>query len=143
MATRKILIASDHAGFEIKEKLKSEIKDVEFIDLGPKDTTSVDYPDFAKKLSTELLNGSTKEGILVCGSGQGMVIQANRFKGIRAALCWTPEVAKLSREHNNSNVLCLAGRLVDENTNIEISKTWLNTPFLGGRHQNRVEKIDK
>jgi len=72
-----------------------------------------------------------------------MAIQANRFKGIRAALCWNPEIAKLSREHNNSNVLCLASRAIDENTNIEISKTWLHTPFLGGRHQNRVEKIDK
>jgi len=145
MDKKKILIASDHAGFELKEKfLKSSnlFPEVEFLDLGPKDGTSVDYPDFAKKLSLELLKGRANEGVLICGSGQGMAIQANRFKGIRAALCWNAAVAKLSREHNNSNVLCLASRVVDEKTNIEILKTWLDTQFLGGRHLARVEKID-
>ena len=142
----KILIASDHGGLSLKNYLLKEAvslgTDVEFIDLGAHDENSVDYPDYAKKLSQELLNKKADKGILVCGSGQGMAIQANRFKGIRAALCWDVPSAKLSREHNNSNVLCLGNRLIPHGLATEIVKVWLQTPFAGGRHEKRTEKLD-
>jgi len=139
---KKVLIASDHAGFQLKEYLKKNNLGVELIDLGTQSEESVDYPDYAKKLCSALLGGQASRGILICGSGQGMAIQANRFKDIRAALCWTPEVAKLSREHNDSNVLCLAGRLVDHQMSLEIAKVWLASEFAGGRHLKRTEKFD-
>lgn len=141
---KKILIASDHGGLELKQELiKNFSKDFEFIDLGVKDRTSVDYPDFAKLLCEKLLSNQGEMGILVCGSGQGMAMQANRFKGIRAALCWDLPSAILSREHNNANVLCLGGRLIPFGYAVEIARTWLNTKFLGDRHTKRVEKLDK
>jgi ribose 5-phosphate isomerase B len=140
---KKLLIASDHAGFELKtELIKSFTSNFEFIDLGPSSQESVDYNDYAKKLCEALLSGKGDMGLLICGSGQGMVIQANRFKGIRAALCWSVESARLSRSHNNANVLCLAARLIDSPLNKEIAKTWLSTDFEGGRHLKRTEKFD-
>ncbi len=141
-----IFIASDHAGFELKAKIQSSLRDLEFKDLGPDSKDSVDYPDYAHLLSEELTNavdktGEAHFGILICGSGQGMAITANKHPQIRAALCLTEEMAKLAREHNDANVLCLASRLVDESVNLRIIKRFFETPFEGGRHENRVQKI--
>lgn len=146
----KLRIASDHAGFELKELLKSEFKDIEWVDLGPANTDSTHYPKYAQKLCEEVLDNTPPEelhkygplGILICGSGVGMSMQANRYMGIRAALCWNPEVAQLSRQHNGSNVLCLSARLVDAATNKEILRKWLETAFEGGRHAERIRMLD-
>lgn len=139
----KIFIASDHAGFELKEKIISHFKnDFSFEDLGPTNAERVDYPDFAKKLSGNLLNTSNTIGVLVCGSGQGMVMTANKFAHIRAALCTSTELAELSRAHNDANVLCLGARTVDEGLNLKIFKTFVSTSFEGGRHKTRVDKIN-
>ena len=142
--TEKILIASDHAGLPLKKHLIAELsrEGVEFIDLGPEDEKSVDYPDFAKKLCEALLSKKATRGILMCGSGQGMAITANRFKGIRAALCWDLPSSELARKHNDANVLCLGARLIPFGYAAEIAKKFLSTPFEGGRHQNRVRSID-
>ena len=110
------------------------------MDLGTHTDQSVDYPDYANLLCDEVLKNKGL-GILICGSGQGMAIRANKFKKIRAALCWSPEIAKLSREHNDANVLCLSGRHIAIETNFNIVETFLNTSFLGGRHLQRVEKL--
>lgn len=142
------LIASDHAGFDLKALFLSQPagafgdEALRFEDLGPTDKSSVDYPDYAKRLCVELLSGKASVGILICGSGQGMNIQANRFKGIRSALCWDLSSAKLAREHNNANILCLGSRLIPFGYALEIAKIFLQTPFLGGRHQNRLDKLD-
>lgn len=138
----KIFIASDHAGFELKETLISHFKpDFEFIDLGPKSLDRVDYPDFAKAVSKKLKDQIDSIGVLVCGSGQGMVMTANKFSHIRAALCTSTELAELSRAHNDANVLCLGARTVEESLNIQIFKTFVSTSFEGGRHLTRVNKI--
>jgi ribose 5-phosphate isomerase B len=138
----QIIIASDHAGFVLKEKLKENFgASFSFIDLGPLNESPVDYPDSADALAQQMAKNPAALGVLVCGSGQGMVIRANRFLHLRAALCWSVESARLSREHNNANVLCLAGRLIDDETNFSIFQKFFSTPFAGGRHQNRVEKL--
>lgn len=140
---QKILIASDHAGFELKEFLIKELTNLNLsiIDLGCSDSKdSVDYPDFAKKLSKKLKN---EFGILICGSGIGISIAANRFPHIRAALCHNTKLAKLSREHNNANVLCLGARIISNKTALNITKKFLNTKFEGGRHEKRVSKLSK
>lgn len=143
---KKILIASDHAGFPLKEQLKRELtvldQSIEFIDLGTTDEKSVDYPDFSKKLAKAFLDGKGEAGILICGSGQGMAMGANRFKSIRAALCWDLPSAQLSRRHNDANILCLGSRLLPFGYAVEIAKVWLQTPFEGGRHQSRLDKLD-
>lgn len=139
----KIFIASDHAGFELKEKVISHFKDrFQFENLGPNNTERVDYPDFAKKLSEKLLNNSTDIGVLVCGSGQGMVMTANKFPHIRAALCTSVDLSELSRAHNDANVLCLGSRTVEETLNLKIFETFVSTSFEGGRHKTRVDKIN-
>lgn len=151
---KKICIGSDHAGVELKaflmRQLEKHYPQVQLIDAGTHGSESVDYPDFADvvvagihsldlvKSSGSLLN---EAGILICGSGQGMVMRANRFQHIRAALCWNPEVARLAREHNNSNVVCLGARFVSEELAWEIVRNFLETPFVGGRHLKRVEKL--
>lgn len=139
----KIAIASDHAAFKLKEFLKKYLqeKGAIVVDLGCDSEESTDYPIYAHKLA-QYVKAEQARGVLLCGSGIGMSIVANRYKGIRAALCTNPEFAKLSREHNNSNVLVLAARFTDENTAKGILETWLNTEFEGGRHQKRVEQID-
>ena len=140
---KKIFIASDHAGFELKNILVQSLRSsVEIIDLGPNSTDSVDYPDFAKTLSQKVLSTPDTAGILLCGSGIGMSIAANRFKGIRAALVWNNELAKLSRQHNNANVVVLPARFLKSEDAISIVNDWLNTAFEGGRHQKRVDKIE-
>ena len=138
-----IFIASDHAGLEMKRHLIGRYPFLPWKDLGTNSSDSVDYPDYAAKLGEQLkshLAGNC--GVLVCGSGQGMAIRANRFPFIRAALCWSPEVAKLARQHNNANVLCLAGRLTSFPLNEDILKTFLETEFEGGRHKGRVDKLN-
>jgi ribose 5-phosphate isomerase B len=136
----KVYIASDHAGFSRKQELISSMKNMEFVDLGPGSDDRVDYPDFANKVCEKVLSEGTP-GILICGSGQGMAMRANKFKGIRAALCWSTEVAQLSRQHNDANILCLGARLIDLKATEDIVQAFFNTAFEGGRHQGRVEKI--
>lgn len=143
----KILIAADHGGFPLKEYLQQapQLKghNIEWVDLGTHETDSVDYPDFAASLCKGILVGQTEKGILVCGSGQGMAMKANRHKGIRAALCWDLTSASLSREHNNSNVLCLGSRLLPFDLAVSIVEKWITTPYAGGRHEKRVQKLDQ
>jgi ribose 5-phosphate isomerase B len=140
----KIALASDHAGFELKEIIKEYLQKngYEINDFGTGTTESVDYPDFAVPAASAVASGEYDRGILVCGSGQGMAISANKVKGIRAALCGEIYSAKMSRLHNDSNVLALGGRIIGRDLAIEIVKTWLNTEFEGGRHQRRVDKMN-
>lgn len=146
----KVFIASDHAGFELKKNLLLELstnkfyvtQDFEFIDLGCNSIESVDYPDFADRLC-EKIKSSTDFGVLICGSGQGMVMRANKFSNIRAALVYSDDIAKLAREHNDANVLCLGSRFCNLSEASTWIRTFLTTAFLGGRHQQRVEKIKK
>ncbi len=140
-----IPIASDHAGFEMKQKLIAELSAMGFQpqDLGTKTADKPDdYPDYAHPLAKEVSSGEVKRGILLCGSGVGMDIVANRYPGVRAALAWEPEIAELSRRHNDSNVLVLPARYMSDDKAVEAMKKWLTTDFEGGRHERRVEKID-
>ncbi|AZI25334.1 MULTISPECIES: ribose 5-phosphate isomerase B [Pedobacter] len=137
----KIAIGGDHAGFEYKEVLKEFLKDYEVRDFGTHSLDSVDYPDFAHPLAAAVENGEFTYGILLCGSANGVAITANKHAGIRAGLCWENEVASLVRKHNNANVLCIPARFVSEELAKEITTTFLNTEFEGGRHQTRVNKI--
>jgi ribose 5-phosphate isomerase B len=141
---RPLLIASDHAGFELKEKLKRALDGMglAYRDLGTSSTDPVDYPDQAHALAEAVSRGEAERGLLVCGSGQGMAMAANRHRGVRAAVAADTETARLSREHNDSNVLALGGRLVDHGAAERILEVWLETPFAGGRHAGRVAKID-
>jgi len=141
-----IPIAADHAGFEEKEVLKRELTKLGFNpeDLGaPACISDDDYPDYAHPLARKISRGEAKRGILLCGSGIGVDIVANRYPHVRAALSWMPEIAELSRRHNDSNVLVIPSRFVSTEEAVEIMKRWLATPFEGGRHERRVEKIDE
>ena len=139
----KIALGADHAGFEEKEHLKSTLKDlgIEFEDFGTTSTESVDYPDYAKKVGDAVASGEVDSGLLVCGSGTGMAIAANKVPGIRAAVAWNEEIARLAREHNDANVLSLAARYTSPEKMSEIVKAWFGAHFDGGRHQPRVDKI--
>ena len=139
-----IVIGSDHAGYALKEKVKSFVSErgVEVEDMGTFSEESVDYPDFGIKVASNVSDGSFERGILVCGSGLGMSMVANRFQNVRAALCNDLFSAIMSRRHNDSNVLVLGGRVVGETLAQEIVKAWLETPFDGGRHQSRIEKFN-
>lgn len=139
-----IPIASDHAGFEMKEKLEKVLKDLGYNveDLGTHSPASTDYPDYAHPLAAKVESGEVKRGVLLCGTGNGMAYAANRHHGVRAALAWSPEIAKLSREHNDANVLVLPARFVSDEDGVAILKSFLDTPFEGGRHIRRVEKIE-
>jgi len=140
-----IPIASDHAGVEMKDRLVSELKKLGYdpVDLGSKDPNSGDdYPDFGHPVAKEVSNGEAKRGILLCGSGVGMDIVANKYPGVRAALAWEPEIGALSRRHNDSNVLVLPARFMSDDTAIKTMKEWLDTKFEGGRHERRVKKIE-
>ncbi|MFC3561868.1 ribose 5-phosphate isomerase B [Pedobacter jamesrossensis] len=137
----KIAIGSDHAGFDYKELLKDFLSEYEVKDFGTHSLDSVDYPDFAHPLATAVENGEFQYGILLCGSANGVAITANKHQQIRAGLCWENEVASLVRKHNDANVLCIPARFVSEELAKEITTTFLNTEFEGGRHQNRVDKI--
>ncbi len=140
----KIPIGADHAGFALKERLKSELEALGFepLDAGTHSTESVDYPEYAKAVAGQVAAGAVTRGVLVCGTGLGMCYTANRFAGVRAALAWTPEVAELSRRHNDANILVLPARFIDEERGVEILRRWLEAPFDGGRHERRVAKIE-
>ena len=139
----KIAIAADHAGYEEKEKLKSTLDEmgVEYEDFGTTSTESVDYPDYAKKVGEAVASGEVEQGLLVCGSGTGMAIAANKVPGVRAAVAWNEEIAALAREHNNANVLSLSARYIDPEENAKIVKAFFTTGFDEGRHKRRVDKI--
>ena len=139
----RIIIGSDHAGFARKESVKGFLSSagIRVFDAGTHRDESVDYPDYGVLAAGRVSSGEFAKGILVCGSGVGMAIVANKFPGIRAALCLDEETARLSRQHNDSNILVLAGRKTEAAAAERIIKTWLETPFEGGRHQKRLDKI--
>ena len=140
---KKVCIASDHAGFKLKESIKNFLinKNISTIDLGPINEDSVDYPDYAKKVSNRVKSKKSDVGILVCGSGTGMAISANKSKGIRAAVCYNLKSTRLCRQHNNANVISLGSRLTKKNTALQLVSIFLGTKFEGGRHLRRVKKI--
>ena len=139
----KISIASDHAGFDQKQQLAAYLREQghEVFDRGPENDNRVDYPDYAELVAHDVVDGVAERGVLVCGTGIGMAIAANKVDGIRAANIVSPAFAALCREHNDANVITLSGRFVDLSANKEILKTFLSTDFGGGRHAGRVEKI--
>jgi ribose 5-phosphate isomerase B len=139
-----IPIGADHAGFALKERLKQELQALGFepLDLGTHSVDSTDYPDYAHPVASQVERGDARRGVLLCGTGLGMAYAANRHHGVRAAVAWTPEVARLSRAHNDANVLVLPARFVTEQQGLEILRAWLTEPFEGGRHERRVRKIE-
>jgi ribose 5-phosphate isomerase B len=139
----KIIIGSDHAGFALKEKMKSFLNDLGCIvtDVGTQTSEAVDYPDFGAKVAGQVSSGEYAKGLLVCGSGVGMAIVANRFPGVRAVVCLDSEMVRMSRLHNDTNLLVLAGRRTGIEKAADITRTWLETAFEGGRHLARLEKI--
>ena len=143
MPKEPIAIASDHAGFDLKAQLKQELAAMGFeaLDLGPDSTASVDYPDFANRLAAALKDGQAKRGVLICGTGIGISMAANRHRHIRAALVHDVTGARLTRQHNNANVLCLGARLIGADVAKDCLKVFLTTDFEGGRHENRVAKL--
>ncbi|HEX6127257.1 MAG TPA: ribose 5-phosphate isomerase B [Pyrinomonadaceae bacterium] len=141
--TKKIALAADHAGFEEKEKIKQTLDEigVEYVDMGTSSNDSVDYPDYAKKVADAVSKGDFDQGLLVCGSGTGMAIAANKVKGVRAAVAWNEDIARLAREHNDANVLSLPARFMSPDDAVKVVKAWFAADFEGGRHAKRVEKI--
>ncbi len=140
----KLAIGCDHGGFELKEeilKFLKTISNIQVSDFGPAGKDSVDYPDFGAKVSSAVSKGAIDRGILICGTGIGMSIVANRFPGVRAALCHDHFTAQMSREHNDANLLVMGERVIGKGVALEIVKTWLDTEFAGGRHQKRLDKI--
>lgn len=140
----KIALGADHGGFLLKETIKKHLegKGIEVVDKGTYSTDSVDYPTYAKAVANAVLNEEVTYGILICGTGIGISIAANRFKGIRAALCSNTTMAKLTREHNNANILALGARMTGDVLALDIVDEFLKTEFEGGRHQNRIEAIE-
>ena len=140
---KKIGLASDHAGFELKEYVKTwmKAKNYQFEDFGTYSTDSCDYPDFAHPLALAVEAGECYPGIAICGSGEGISMTLNKHQGIRAALCWMPEIAHLARQHNDANVLVMPGRFIDNEMADKIMNEFFSTDFEGGRHQKRIEKI--
>ena len=140
---KKVSLASDHAGFNLKERVKKFLikKKIRVIDLGPKNNNSVDYPDYAKKVARNVMSKKSNIGILVCGSGTGMAMSANKFKKIRAAVCYNTESTRLSRQHNNANIIALGARLTKSSNAIKLVNVFLSTKFEGGRHLRRVKKV--
>jgi ribose 5-phosphate isomerase B len=143
MTSTTVAIASDHAGFPLKETLKDELRRLghQVVDLGTSNLESVDYPDFAEKLADAVKAGQAQRGVLVCGTGIGISIAANRHRHLRAAVCHDVTSTRLARQHNDANVLAIGGRLVGEETARECLKVFLETPFEGGRHARRVGKL--
>ena len=141
--SKRVIIASDHAGFKLKEEIKKYLikKRKKVLDLGTKNTSSVDYPDFAHHLSKKMKKPGNQFGILICGSGTGMSMVANKHKNIRAALCYNTKSTKLSRQHNNANVMTIGARLTKKNVALKCVSTFLSTDFVGGRHLRRIKKI--
>ena len=140
-ANLSIAVGSDHAGFEYKELLKDFLEKANIKDFGTHSADSADYPDFAHPVASAVEAGEFTFGILVCGSANGVAITANKHQGIRAAICWTEELAELARKHNNANVLCIPARFISTDLAKSITTKFLTTEFEGGRHANRVDKI--
>ncbi|MGI9042037.1 MAG: ribose 5-phosphate isomerase B [Gemmatimonadales bacterium] len=140
-----IPIGSDHAGFQLKARLVEELRALGYepLDLGTHSPESVDYPDLAHEVASRVEHQSARRGVLLCGSGLGMSYAANRHPGVRAAVAWAPEVARLARQHNDANILILPARFVSEEEGVEILGAWLQTEFAGGRHSRRVAKIEQ
>ncbi len=140
----RIIIGSDHAGYPMKERVKAHLQDqgVQVEDVGTHSEESVDYTDFGKKVASKVSDGTFDRGILICGTGLGMSMVANRFRGVRAALANDLFSAIMSRRHNDSNILVMGGRLIGDTLALQVVDTWLETPFEGGRHQRRLEKMD-
>jgi ribose 5-phosphate isomerase B len=140
----KVVLGSDHAGYPMKEKVKAFLEDlgVDYEDVGTHGEESVDYTDFGKDVARKVSDGAFERGILICGTGLGMSMVANRFRGVRAALANDLFSAIMSRRHNDSNILVMGGRLIGDALALQLVKTWLETPFEGGRHQRRLEKMD-
>ena len=143
MRPRKIAIGSDHAGFEAKELARREISalGIEVVDKGTDSLESVDYPDFGAAVGRAVAGGEVERGVLICGSGIGVCIAANKIPGVRAAVCWNEETARLAREHNDANVLCVGARFIEPALAARMIRIFLETDFAGGRHQRRVDKI--
>jgi ribose 5-phosphate isomerase B len=140
--SKKVLIASDHAGIALKTAIQKALPQWQWVDLGPNEGARVDYPDFAEKLCKQIADGGATQGILICGSGIGMSMAANKVPGIRAALVENPIGAQLSKEHNNANVLCLGARFLASEYGSEIARAWLEATFSGDeRHSKRIQKI--
>ena len=138
---KTIAIGADHAGFEYKQVLLDHLQNYEVKDYGTYSADSVDYPDFAHPVADAVEKGEIDLGILICGTANGVAMTANKHAGIRAAICWTEELAELARSHNNANVLCIPARFVSQDLAKKILEKFLDTPFEGGRHENRVQKI--
>lgn len=140
---KRIAIGADHAGFEEKEKMKQVLDElgVAYDDMGTHSSDSVDYPDFAVKVAEAVGTGKYEQGMLFCGSGTGMAISANKIDGVRAAVAWNPEIARLARQHNNANIIAVPARFITDKEAAEIVKAWFEADFDGGRHERRVEKI--
>ncbi len=143
MITDKIVLAADHAGFGLKEKIKEHLenKGIDVKDLGTDSPDSVDYPDFGHKLASEIENGNFSYGISICGSANGINMTTNKHQGIRSAICWSEEIARLARLHNDANICSLPARFVEEKLALKMVDIFLNTGFEGGRHKRRIEKI--
>lgn len=139
----KIIIASDHAGYELKESIiRHFANEYEWENMGTYSSESVDYPDFAHPLAEKISNGENKYGILICGTGNGIGMTANKHANVRAALCWNVDIAALARQHNDANILVLPARFITEEDAFKVVETFFSTEFEGGRHQRRVEKIN-
>jgi len=138
----KVVIGGDHAGFSLKEWLKGQFQSIDFVDVGPFNEESVDYPDFAHKVAGIVINDETIDfGILICGSANGVAMAANKHNNIIAAVCWTDEIAKLAKTHNNANIICIPARFVNKELALSMIKIFQNAEFEGGRHCTRVDKI--
>ena len=143
MKPKKLAIGSDHAGFEAKERARNELAllGFEVVDKGTSSLESVDYPDFAAAVARAVVSGEVERGILICGSGIGISIAANKIRGARAALCWNEETARLARQHNDANILCFGGRFISTEQAIQMIRLFVETDFAEGRHKVRVEKL--
>ena len=145
MPTRRVAIGADHAGFEDKERIKRQLDKMgfEYEDVGTDSTESVDYPIYAQKVAEKVASGEAEKGILVCGSGNGMQIAANKVRGVRAALAWNEETARLARQHNDANVLSVPARMISPEMVEKVIESFVNADFEGGRHARRVDEINK
>ena len=137
----KISIGNDHAGVDYKKIIIENLKNHSVINHGTDDVNSVDYPDFAHPVSLDVENKTSEIGILICGSGNGVAMTANKHKKVRAALCWSEEIAKLAKQHNNANIVCIPARFISKEEALQIIKSFIDTDFEGGRHERRVNKI--
>lgn len=143
MSINKVVIGGDHAGFDLKEKIKEHLValDYDVLDVGTHSNESTDYPDYAHPLAEIVEKEKSVLGVLICGSANGVCMTANKHQGVRAAIAWLPEIAELAKQHNNANVVCIPSRFLEEQTGLDIVDSFLKTPFEGGRHERRVNKI--